>query len=99
MQDRADPHARERAIEIARRDPPVGLSGRAAIAAIEEVLDVIRVPSACRISYDAYRIYDSIEIGSSDQQPPGSLSHRPVFEIDNPVRGRALEFAVAAIAI
>jgi hypothetical protein len=41
---------RERAIEIARRDPPVGLSGREAIAAIEEVLDVIRVQSACRIS-------------------------------------------------
>jgi hypothetical protein len=41
MQDRADPHARERAIEIARRDPPVGLSGREAIAGIEEVLDGI----------------------------------------------------------
>ena len=26
MQDRADPHARERALEIARQDPPPGLS-------------------------------------------------------------------------
>jgi hypothetical protein len=38
MKDRADPHARERALEIARRDPPVGLSEREAVAAIEEVL-------------------------------------------------------------
>ncbi|MET4149064.1 MULTISPECIES: hypothetical protein [unclassified Bradyrhizobium] len=41
MQDRADPHARERAIEIARQDPPVGPARRKAIAAIEEVLDGI----------------------------------------------------------
>ena len=27
MQDRADPHARERAFEIALRDPPAGVSG------------------------------------------------------------------------
>ena len=26
MQDRADPHARERAFDIARRDPPAGVS-------------------------------------------------------------------------
>ena len=39
MQDRADPHARERALEIARRDPLVGLSDREAVAAIGEVLD------------------------------------------------------------
>jgi hypothetical protein len=38
MQDRADPHARERALEIARRNPLVGLSDRDAIAAIGEVL-------------------------------------------------------------
>ena len=38
MQDRADPHARERALEIARRDPLVGLSDREAVAAIGEVL-------------------------------------------------------------
>ncbi|MBR0733810.1 AAA family ATPase [Bradyrhizobium japonicum] len=39
IQDRADPHARERAFEIARRDPLVGLSDREAVAAIGEVLD------------------------------------------------------------
>ena len=38
MQDRADPHARERALEIALRDPLVGLSDREAVAAIGEVL-------------------------------------------------------------
>lgn len=27
MQDRAEPHARERAFDIARRDPPAGVSG------------------------------------------------------------------------
>jgi len=26
MQDRADPHARDRAYDIARRDPPAGVS-------------------------------------------------------------------------
>ncbi|MET4036383.1 MULTISPECIES: hypothetical protein [unclassified Bradyrhizobium] len=39
MQDRADPHARERALEIARLDPPRGLSPEAATAAVTEVLD------------------------------------------------------------
>jgi hypothetical protein len=38
MQDRADPHARERALDIARQDPPDGLSVAAAIAEIEDVL-------------------------------------------------------------
>ncbi|MET4386692.1 hypothetical protein ABIB73_002437 [Bradyrhizobium sp. F1.4.3] len=41
VQDRADPHARERAFEIARQDPPPGLSSEAAAAAITEVLDSI----------------------------------------------------------
>jgi hypothetical protein len=40
MKDRADPHARERAIDIARRDPPPGFS-REAAAEIREVLDSI----------------------------------------------------------
>jgi hypothetical protein len=39
MQDRADPHARERAFDIARRDPPPGIS--AAAAAVAEILDSI----------------------------------------------------------
>ncbi|QOG23227.1 MULTISPECIES: hypothetical protein [Bradyrhizobium] len=34
MQDRADPHARERAFDIARRDPPAGASRQAASANI-----------------------------------------------------------------
>jgi hypothetical protein len=41
MQDSADPHARERAFNIARRDPPKGTSPDAALAAIVEVLGSI----------------------------------------------------------
>ena len=41
MQDRADPHARERAFDVARQDPPPGLSPDAAAAEIREVLDSI----------------------------------------------------------
>jgi hypothetical protein len=40
-QDRADPHARERAFDIAREDPPFGLSPDAAAVAIAEILDGI----------------------------------------------------------
>jgi len=39
--DRADPHARERAFDIARLDPPTGVSPEAAAVAIAEVLDSI----------------------------------------------------------
>jgi len=38
MQDRADPHARERAFAIARQDPPSGVSPEAAAVAIAEAL-------------------------------------------------------------
>jgi len=38
MQDRADPHARERALDIARQDAPDGLSQAEAVAEIEDVL-------------------------------------------------------------
>ena len=41
MQDRADPHARERAFVIARQDPPTGVSSEAAAVAVAEVLDDI----------------------------------------------------------
>jgi len=41
MQDRAGPHARERAFDIARRNPPAGVSSEAAALAITEVLDGI----------------------------------------------------------
>jgi hypothetical protein len=41
MQDRADPHARERAFDIARRDPPPGVSPQAAAVAIAEVLEPV----------------------------------------------------------
>ena len=41
MQDRADSHARERAFDIARRDPPKGTSADEALAAIFEVLGSI----------------------------------------------------------
>jgi hypothetical protein len=41
MQDRADPHARYRAYDIARRDPPAGVSPDEATDAITEVLDSV----------------------------------------------------------
>ena len=41
MKDRADPHARERAFEIARRDPLLGVSPQAAAVAIAEALDSV----------------------------------------------------------
>jgi len=41
MQDRADPDARDRAYEIARRDPPAGISADEAAAEVREVLDSI----------------------------------------------------------
>ena len=41
MQDRADPHARDRAFEIARRNPPSGASSEDAASAIAEVLEGI----------------------------------------------------------
>jgi hypothetical protein len=39
--DRADPHARDRALQIARQDPPAGVSLDDAVAEIREVLDSI----------------------------------------------------------
>ena len=41
MRDRADPHARERALLVARRDPPPGVSPDEAVAAVRDVLDTI----------------------------------------------------------
>jgi hypothetical protein len=41
MRDRADPHARKHALEIARSDPPPGVSPQAAAVAVVEVLDSI----------------------------------------------------------
>jgi hypothetical protein len=40
-QDRADPHARERALNIARREPPDGISPDEALAEVRDVLDSI----------------------------------------------------------
>ena len=37
--DRADPHARERALEFARQDPPDGVSVREAVAEVRDVLN------------------------------------------------------------
>lgn len=39
--DRADPHARARAIDLARQDPPAGVSADEATAEIRDVLDSI----------------------------------------------------------
>ncbi|MCK1715055.1 hypothetical protein [Bradyrhizobium sp. 143] len=41
MQDRADPHARERAFDIVRRDPPPGVSPDEAEAEVRSMLDSI----------------------------------------------------------
>jgi hypothetical protein len=41
MQDRADPHARVRAFDIARQDPPPGISPNQAAAEVRDVLDSI----------------------------------------------------------
>jgi hypothetical protein len=41
MQDRADPDARGRALDIAGQHPPAGVSHDEAIAAMQEVLDSI----------------------------------------------------------
>jgi len=41
MQDRADPHARERALVIARQDPPVGVSSDDAVTEVRDVLDSV----------------------------------------------------------
>ncbi|QQO12537.1 hypothetical protein JJB99_24090 [Bradyrhizobium diazoefficiens] len=41
MQDRADPHARERAFASARQNPPAGVSAEGAAAEIRDVLDSI----------------------------------------------------------
>lgn len=41
MTDRADPHARHHAVEIARQNPPPGFSPDAAVAELREVLDSI----------------------------------------------------------
>jgi hypothetical protein len=39
--DRADPHAREHALDTARQEPPTGLSPDQAVAEVCEVLDSI----------------------------------------------------------
>jgi hypothetical protein len=41
MKDRADPHARQRAVDMAIQDPPPGLSSDAAAVEVREVLDSI----------------------------------------------------------
>jgi hypothetical protein len=41
MRDRTDPHAHERAFDLARSDPPAGASPQAASVAIAEVLESI----------------------------------------------------------
>jgi hypothetical protein len=41
MRDRSDPHARERALFIARHEPPLGISSERAVATVRDVLDTI----------------------------------------------------------
>jgi hypothetical protein len=41
MRDRADPHARDRAILVAEQDPPAGVSVEQAIKAIKDALSSI----------------------------------------------------------
>jgi hypothetical protein len=39
--DRADPHARDRALLVARQDPPPGVCAAQAVSAVRDVLDTI----------------------------------------------------------
>ncbi len=41
MRDRSDPHARERALLVARQESPRGVSPDEAVAAVRDVLDTI----------------------------------------------------------
>jgi hypothetical protein len=41
MRDRADPYARERALQIAHENPPPAVSPDEAVAAVRDVLDTI----------------------------------------------------------
>ena len=41
MIDRADPHAHEHAFDVARKNPPPGISAKAAAVVIAEVLESI----------------------------------------------------------
>jgi hypothetical protein len=41
MRNRGDPHARDRALDIARENPPPGISPQAAAVAVAEVLESI----------------------------------------------------------
>jgi hypothetical protein len=41
VKDRADPHARDRAVDMARQDPPPGISADAATAEVRKVLESI----------------------------------------------------------
>lgn len=41
MKDRGDPRAYERALAMARQDPPLGISSEKAVAAIEDALSSI----------------------------------------------------------
>jgi hypothetical protein len=41
MKDGTDPHARQRAIEIAREEPPPGLSEEEAVVAVKNILNSI----------------------------------------------------------
>jgi hypothetical protein len=41
LRDRSDPHARERALLVARQDPSLGGSSEEAVAAVRDLLDMI----------------------------------------------------------
>jgi hypothetical protein len=41
MKEKGDPHARERALDLAKSDPPAGCSSEQAVAELLEVLDSI----------------------------------------------------------
>ena len=41
MRDRSDPHARQHALLVAQREPPLGVSSDQAVAAVLDVLDAI----------------------------------------------------------
>jgi hypothetical protein len=76
MQDRADPHAWERAIDIAREDPPAGVSPDAAAAEVRDVLNSIgdtcpETALECRTA-TAYSIVPSRSPFVSEHAPDGA---------------------------
>jgi hypothetical protein len=69
MRDHADPHARERALLIARQDPPPSVSPEHATAAVRDALDAIGDTCACRKSNPDVFVMQSAEDWAAKNTP------------------------------